>query len=76
MPLEDGYQTEKWLNQIATEIADGITEMFKELHIIETTSFCLFVVDHKTGTLQYISDLDRMVADKMLKLHISRSENN
>jgi len=75
MPLEDGYETEKWLSEITREIAEGITEMFSELGAIQTTSFVLFVIDHKTGVTQYISDLEPMAADKLLKLHVARREN-
>jgi hypothetical protein len=75
MPLEDGYETEKFIKQIAEEIASSITEMFTTLGINETTSFALFIVEHKTGTLQYISDLQRMVADRMLQIHIDRGKN-
>lgn len=72
MPLEDRYQVEKFLKDLATAIAEGITEHFLELGKNQTTGFVLYVVDYNTGTFHFISDMDIENRTKMIKAHLAR----
>lgn len=74
MPLQDDYQTEKLLKEIANEVAHGINDAFEELHINQTSGFVLFLLDYNTGVIQYISDMDKEDADLMMTAHIKRNQ--
>lgn len=74
MPLEDGYATEKELNQHAGEIAKAITEFLKDVEKEKTRGFVFFLFDFPTGTLQYYSDMKKEDVVPMMKFWVTRNE--
>lgn len=73
MPLSDGYQTEKNLIKESEELAAAITEFFDTMGINDRRAFILFTCDLPTGLVQYISDLDRSAANKIIELWLKNS---
>jgi hypothetical protein len=59
MPLEDGYESEKFVNQVSQDVARAITEYLREIGKEPTTAFLLFIVDMNSGVLQHISDMNK-----------------
>lgn len=74
MPLSDDYQTERELKELADEVAHAITDAYVEMNCNNTRYFILFLLDSKTGTLNYISDMPKELADEAMLAHIKRNQ--
>lgn len=64
--VDDRIIWAKELKQDSDAIAEAITEHLKASDKEEYTGFCLFMVDMRTGTVQYVSDLPHTDAVGML----------
>jgi len=74
MPLNDDYQVDKELTDFSKHVAEAITDSLIEIDKNKTWGFIFFLVDYETGTLNYISDMDREAAISAIKGYIKRSE--
>jgi len=74
MPLSDGYETEKGLKEDAEAIAEAITDHFND-NGKDRQGFILFVCEFNHGTVQYISDLNRVDVIPLLKYWIAQNDN-
>lgn len=66
-PLHDDYKSEKYLKDIALNIAPALTSILNEVEH-ERYGFIFFVFDLKEGLMQYISDCNPEEALKTIEM--------
>ena len=73
MPLNDNYESEHKLKELANQLAPALDTILDEEEV-QRYGFTLFLYDYKEGLMQYVSSVNREDAIRVLRQWLARQD--